>query len=284
MDRRFYIYEWIRLDTNEPFYVGKGSGNRAYQIDKSRNRYFKNILTKTEVAVAIISNNLTEKEAYDAEVWFIYEYKHILNYKLVNLDDGGLGAVEGKFNHMYGRKGSLHPNYGVVVSEETRRKQSLARSGKRNGMYGKRGDLSPIYGRKRNEQERVNISQALKGKKKSEEHKRNLKIAREKMEISGSNNPNYGNGQAIAGGKNPAAVKVKVTDNLGNVTIYETKEITSKQFKISLYLLTKLLGKKISVEDDFNRQKSKYRHLEGYKFDLLDEGVTTSRKTYTISE
>lgn len=24
MDNKYYIYEWIRLDTNEPFYVGKG--------------------------------------------------------------------------------------------------------------------------------------------------------------------------------------------------------------------------------------------------------------------
>lgn len=22
----YYVYEWIRLDTNEPFYVGKGKG------------------------------------------------------------------------------------------------------------------------------------------------------------------------------------------------------------------------------------------------------------------
>ena len=28
MKNEYYVYEWIRLDTNEPFYVGKGKGNR----------------------------------------------------------------------------------------------------------------------------------------------------------------------------------------------------------------------------------------------------------------
>lgn len=28
VNKIYYIYEWIRLDTNEPFYVGKGKGNR----------------------------------------------------------------------------------------------------------------------------------------------------------------------------------------------------------------------------------------------------------------
>lgn len=283
MERRFYIYEWIRLDTNEPFYVGKGSGNRAYQIDRSRNKYFRNIVNKNDVAVVIIADNLTEKEAYDAEVWFIYEYKHIFNYKLVNLDEGGRGAVEGKFNHMYGRKGRLHPNYGMVVSEETRRKQSLARTGKRNGMYGKRGELSPIYGRTKPEKERLNISRGLKGKKKSEEHKRRLSENR-KGKFTGENNPNYGNGEKIAGGKNPAAIKVKAINKNGKEIIFETKAEACEYFDISPYLLNNLIGKVILVDRDFSRMKNKYRQLEGYKFNLLNEGVTTSRKTYTISE
>lgn len=25
-ENKYYVYEWIRLDTNEPFYVGKGCG------------------------------------------------------------------------------------------------------------------------------------------------------------------------------------------------------------------------------------------------------------------
>ena len=31
----YYVYEWIRLDTNEPFYVGKGKGNRCYKTNRT---------------------------------------------------------------------------------------------------------------------------------------------------------------------------------------------------------------------------------------------------------
>ena len=31
MENNYYVYEWIRLDTNEPFYVGKGKNKRCYK-------------------------------------------------------------------------------------------------------------------------------------------------------------------------------------------------------------------------------------------------------------
>lgn len=275
MENKYYVYEWIRLDTNEPFYVGKGCGNRAYQIYKSRNAGFMNVFRKTECAVVILADNLTEEEAYEAEIWFIYEYKYIYNFSLVNLDEGGLGAVSGKFNHMYGRKGPLHPNYGIIVSDETRRKQSISRSGKRNGMYGKKGEKSPIYGRKMPENERLKIVKALKGKQKTEDHKRKISESR-KGKYTGKDNPNYGNGEKMAGGKNPASVKIKAINNQGETVVFETKTEACLHFKISKHLFNTLIGKVISVDKDFTRMKNKYRHLEGWKFDLFDEGVTTS--------
>jgi group I intron endonuclease len=55
----------------------------------------------------------------------------------------------GENNHMFGRRGEFHPNYGMKASEETRQKLSIANSGENNNMYGKRGELSPHYGKKR---------------------------------------------------------------------------------------------------------------------------------------
>ena len=43
MDNKYYIYEWIRLDTNEPFYVGKGKGRRWNTLTRGNNKYFNNI-------------------------------------------------------------------------------------------------------------------------------------------------------------------------------------------------------------------------------------------------
>ena len=34
MENNYYVYEWIRLDTNEPFYVGKGKGIRWKSFDR----------------------------------------------------------------------------------------------------------------------------------------------------------------------------------------------------------------------------------------------------------
>lgn len=249
MDRRFYVYEFIRLDTGEPFYIGKGCGNRVNDIHRGRSKWFKNIVKKHGAVSRIIIGDLTESEAYEAEVWFIYEYKHILNYKIANLDDGGHGATNGKSNPMYGR----------------------------------RGKLSPIYGRQKPLIERLNISQGLKGKKKSEKHKQKLKEHCQGRNYRGENNPNYGNGIKISGGNNPASVKIIAVGKTGESRMFDTKHEACKFFGISPYLLNKFIGKTISVDEDFVRLKNDFRHLDGYKLEVLNEPVTTSRKTYTIS-
>ena len=32
----FYVYEWIRLDTNEPFYIGKGCNDRWRNLKRGK--------------------------------------------------------------------------------------------------------------------------------------------------------------------------------------------------------------------------------------------------------
>jgi len=86
----YYVYEWIRLDTNEPFYVGKGHGDRYFRTN-SRSDYFKNIYKKVPTAVSILIENLSEKEALEYECWYINEYKFVFGYDLCNLTDGGDG-------------------------------------------------------------------------------------------------------------------------------------------------------------------------------------------------
>ena len=63
--KNYYVYEWIRLDTNEPFYVGKGKNDRCFTIRK-RNKHFCDILKSCEensigIAINILNSNLTDK-------------------------------------------------------------------------------------------------------------------------------------------------------------------------------------------------------------------------------
>lgn len=69
----YYVYEYVRLDNNTTFYVGKGKGDRAYKTRK-RGKHFDNIFNKTDIAVVIIAENLTEQEAFDLEIKTIYDY------------------------------------------------------------------------------------------------------------------------------------------------------------------------------------------------------------------
>ena len=67
-DRSFYVYAHYRLDTFEPFYIGKGKGGRKDKL--SRNTIHDNISKKHGHAVVILYDNLTEEEAffYEREV------------------------------------------------------------------------------------------------------------------------------------------------------------------------------------------------------------------------
>lgn len=112
--REYYVYEWIRLDTNEPFYVGKGKGNRWK--DFRRSKYFKNIINKTSVAVNILHDELDEQTAFDLECWYIHEYIFDYGYTLTNLTWGG---------------------EGTSPTEEVRKKMSESKKGSKNAMYGR---------------------------------------------------------------------------------------------------------------------------------------------------
>ena len=68
-NREFYVYAHIRLDRMETFYIGKGKGNRAYELE--RNEHHDNISNMCGHAVLIIKDNLTENEAYWLERYII---------------------------------------------------------------------------------------------------------------------------------------------------------------------------------------------------------------------
>ena len=80
----YYVYIYYRLDTNEPFYVGKGKDDR-WKVIKRENTHFNNIVNKYPVAVEIIKDNLTEEESFywEEEIirQLVFEYGYSINIK-----------------------------------------------------------------------------------------------------------------------------------------------------------------------------------------------------------
>jgi len=94
-----YLYRHIRLDKNEPFYIGIGSDsnyNRAYEIKKDRrNIVWSRIASKSEIEVEIMLDGLSWDNACEKEIEFIKLYGRIDNGNgiLSNLTDGGDGTL-----------------------------------------------------------------------------------------------------------------------------------------------------------------------------------------------
>lgn len=108
-----YVYRHIRLDKNEPFYIGIGTGRnykRARKRGTQRNDIWNRIVAKTPYEIHILMDNLTWLQACEKEKEFILLYgrRDLGTGPLINLTEGG----DGRFGH--------------IVSEETRKKMSVS--------------------------------------------------------------------------------------------------------------------------------------------------------------
>ena len=189
-NREFYVYEHIRLDNMTCFYVGKGKGKRAYDLE--RNDHHDRISNRHGHAVLIIKDNLTEEEAFELERDTIEDYVFNLGY---GIDiDGYRDYSNNKYltNMTFGGEGTSGLNaYANKTPEEIEiigKKISEKVSGEKNGMWGK---PSPNRGKKglyhHSEEAKRKMSESHKGIKNSEEH--NKKISEL---LKGENNPMYG--------------------------------------------------------------------------------------------
>jgi len=115
------VYRHIRLDKNEPFYIGIGkNSNRAF-IEHSRNDYWNAIVSKTKYEVQILFDDLSWEEACVKEKEFIKLYGRKNNNTgiLSNMTDGGEGTLGckpwnlGKEGHLKGVYGKDHPRFGL---------------------------------------------------------------------------------------------------------------------------------------------------------------------------
>jgi hypothetical protein len=181
MKTDFYTYAYLRED-GTPYYIGKGRGKRAYSKDNRR-------CTPPPVErILILKKNLSEGEAFKHEIYMIAVLgrKDIGTGMLWNFTDGGEGSS------------------GVIVSEETRQKQS--EKAKERGVPRSTIEAMSEWrrGRKKSPETVEKTASALRGKKRPKEvgekvskakkgqpcHPNTKKALSEKMR--GEGNPNFG--------------------------------------------------------------------------------------------
>jgi len=241
-----YIYRHIRIDKNEPFYIGIGQDKpkeeyfykRAY-TKWNRNQYWKNIINKTLYEIEIIEDDISVEEALKKEIWWIafYGRADLGKGPLCNLTDGGEGKIgylpsletrkkmstsikknlENKENHpAYNKRGKDNPNYGKKHpprSEEAKRKCREASLGKITSK-----------------EVREKISKKLKGIKKTATHNEKNRIAN-----SGENHGMFGKNLSEETKK---LISIKAKNNQyakGNKLTEEVKKKISEYSKGNQY-------------------------------------------------
>jgi hypothetical protein len=154
------VYEHLRNDTNEVFYVGIGKFKKRAYSKEYRNKFWNHIVSKHGHTINIIHKDLSWEDACKMEKLLIEKYgrRDLGKGNLVNMTDGGDGRL------------------GMICSEKTRQKISEANKGRtfseetkqkfREAMMGNKYSL----GIKHSEESNQKLSAALKGRKLSEEH------------------------------------------------------------------------------------------------------------------
>lgn len=142
-----YVYRHIRLDKNEPFYIGIGtdkSYSRARSILKRSNLWNK-IAAKTEYEIEIIFEHDDYSVIKEKEKEFIalYGRMDIEKGSLANLTDGGEGtlgyipSLEKRLNQSIRQKGVKRPEHAMKLKGVKKPNMIGVFSGEKNPMYGK---------------------------------------------------------------------------------------------------------------------------------------------------
>ena len=186
----YYVYEHYRPNCDEPFYVGKGCGNRAHTINNRKNLHWKRIAKKYGFEVRVVAEKMSEFNAILLEISLIacWGRMDMGVGPLVNHTDGGEGfsglivsdsVRKGRQKRMLGNKYAE----GYKHSEEWKTKMRLLMTGRKcpkNSEHMKKriGDKNPLTGThhsddwKREQSNRSRGNQYAKGTKHTDEWKK----------------------------------------------------------------------------------------------------------------
>ena len=143
------VYQHIRLDTNDVFYIGIGKILTRASSKANRNQYWKNVVNKHSYEIEILFKDLDWKEACQIEKYLIKYYgrSDLGLGTLVNMTDGGDGIV------------NLHKNSRKKISNHMK------------------GNIIWL-GKKHSEESKLKMSEIHKGKKKSKKHCENIRLSK----------------------------------------------------------------------------------------------------------
>ena len=191
-----YVYMLVDPRNNQPFYVGKGRGNRCrFHLDEAKYYVDRKSLKLSKIRklfslgmepnIVKVEENVTDAQAIDLEVLLISELRDI-GISLTNMTDGGDGAQGYKHTEEHiERMSSLFKNR--VFSDETKQKMRKPKSlegraaiaasrltsayrpseeTKRKTSEALIGRPSPMKGRTHTDESRAKMSASGKGKQK----------------------------------------------------------------------------------------------------------------------
>jgi hypothetical protein len=151
------VYQHIRKDTNEVFYIGIGKKQSRAYSKHDRSLLWNRYVNKFGYDVEILHKDISWEEACDLEISYIKHYGRLNNKTgiLVNLTDGGDG-IKG-YSHTNETKEYLRKlkigtkltpehieiiksvNTGRIHTKEELIKMSQSQLGEKNHMWGKNG-------------------------------------------------------------------------------------------------------------------------------------------------
>lgn len=234
---KFYVYEWYRNDNLNVFHVGKGKGERRFDVH-SRNQYFKNMIKKYDCSVRIYRYCETEEEAWEIEQERIAELR-IIGQAQTNFHVGGCG--------------------GDTWSHRTEEQKEAWRK--------KQGEIM----RRKYEDEYERLRRGRKGKVLTEEHKRNLSIAKKGVKLN------------LTKEQRQALRMARLGTTLSETTKRKISESRKKQLennKEELERVRKQL-KEITRSKE-GRERSKKQAIKNWSDETIRErAISSIKKTWT---
>ena len=189
MENRFYVYAHFIPNQEVPFYIGKGTADRAYQ-KWNRNPWWKRIVNKYGLEIKLLEEGLTHKQANELEIKLIAQFgrKDIKTGCLVNLTDGGEGFVgmlvtdSHKKHNSQALKllGEKHPakreSWKKYMREHNpAKKDSVRKKISENNSMNNPATRSKLVGRKHTIESRTQISEANRKRVRTEESKERVR-------------------------------------------------------------------------------------------------------------